>query len=133
MNPNANASLLTISRTILSVRESVSKNCSARYYPVIAFFSGLCFSLHNIFFVSAIKMGAKEGYFVSLLFPYFIGEGIFVLLTMLYRGLQSYANTGHFWTKKYSSYFYEIPNSGTREQFDKLAEDHNASIDSKEY
>ena len=84
---NLSASLLNLSKSIVTAKEAVSKNFSARYYPLIAFLSGLCFCLHNLFFVKAIEIGAERGQFLTLLFPYFIGEGIFGLIVMIYRGI----------------------------------------------
>ena len=112
---NVNSSFMNISKSIISVKEQVSKGFSAKYYPFLALVSGLCFSLHNIFFIEAITSGAEQGHFASILFPYFVGEGLFAILVMMYRGMQSYVLTGHIWTKKHSNYFYEIPNSGTRD------------------
>ena len=78
-------------------------------------------------------MGAEQGLFATIVYPYFIGEGIFSILVMIYRGMQSYANTGHFWTKKYSHYFYEIPNSGTKDHLEKMDNEHNVSVSSDVY
>jgi hypothetical protein len=117
----------------VSAKKKLSENFSAKYYMVIALFSGLGFSFHNLFFTDAIIRGAEQDLFFSLMNAYFLGEAAVCIPILIFRMINSYATTGHFWTKKHSAYFIEVPNSGTSDQRARQNRDHDASMDSTQY
>ena len=78
---------------------------SAKYWTIIAFLSGVFFSLHNLFFFSQVKSQHEMGALICI--PYWIGEMPPVLAALGFKWFKHYSIHGVFWRKETSKYYKE--------------------------
>lgn len=92
-------------RELMSTNErcNLRTSFSTKYWPYIAFFAGVLFSLHNILFMSQVV--AHKEYGLLILLPYWIGELPLSVLALLIKCLWHFKIEGTMWQKSTSKYY----------------------------